>query len=139
MVIDGSYINKKICRNSELNQGHRDFQSLALPTELLRHIYLIFTGLVEQALRFPYTFRLSAPLGELLRHIYLILTGLTTHLFTAFLKAVSLLYLLNIINQVFFRKNNRKGKKPSYILYSNSVEQAKLLRFDLLPSVSFLL
>ena len=63
--------DKKICRNSELNQGHRDFQSLALPTELLRHIYLIFTGLVEQALRFPYTFRLSAPLGELLRHILL--------------------------------------------------------------------
>ena len=27
---------KKWCRNSELNQGHRDFQSLALPTELLR-------------------------------------------------------------------------------------------------------
>ena len=27
----------KWCRNSELNQGHRDFQSLALPTELLRH------------------------------------------------------------------------------------------------------
>ena len=44
--------DKKICRNSELNQGHRDFQSLALPTELLRHIYLIFTGLVEQTLRF---------------------------------------------------------------------------------------
>ena len=55
---------KKWCRNSELNQGHRDFQSLALPTELLRHIYLIFTGLVEQALHFPYTFRLSAPLGS---------------------------------------------------------------------------
>ena len=32
------YKAKKICRNSELNQGHRDFQSLALPTELLRHI-----------------------------------------------------------------------------------------------------
>ena len=29
---------KKICRVSESNQGHRDFQSLALPTELTRHI-----------------------------------------------------------------------------------------------------
>ena len=35
-------IDKKICRNSELNQGHRDFQSLALPTELLRHILCNF-------------------------------------------------------------------------------------------------
>ena len=34
------YKGKKICRNSELNQGHRDFQSLALPTELLRHILI---------------------------------------------------------------------------------------------------
>ena len=33
-------LGKKICRNSELNQGHRDFQSLALPTELLRHIFI---------------------------------------------------------------------------------------------------
>ena len=30
--------HKKICRVSESNQGHRDFQSLALPTELTRHI-----------------------------------------------------------------------------------------------------
>ena len=30
---------KKICRVSESNQGHRDFQSLALPTELTRHIF----------------------------------------------------------------------------------------------------
>ena len=43
-------LTQKICRNSELNQGHRDFQSLALPTELLRHIFLIFGELVEQAL-----------------------------------------------------------------------------------------
>ena len=28
----------KKCRVSELNQGHRDFQSLALPTELTRHL-----------------------------------------------------------------------------------------------------
>ena len=30
----------KICHNSESNQGHRDFQSLALPTELSGHITL---------------------------------------------------------------------------------------------------
>ena len=36
------YKGKKICRNSELNQGHRDFQSLALPTELLRHTLFDF-------------------------------------------------------------------------------------------------
>ena len=33
---------QKICRVSESNQGHRDFQSLALPTELLRQTFLIF-------------------------------------------------------------------------------------------------
>ena len=43
--------DKKICRNSELNQGHRDFQSLALPTELLRqtpYLIFIYAQLLEQ-------------------------------------------------------------------------------------------
>ena len=30
------------CPDSELNQGHRDFQSLALPTELSGHIVELF-------------------------------------------------------------------------------------------------
>ena len=38
VAVESINIHNKICRNSELNQGHRDFQSLALPTELLRHI-----------------------------------------------------------------------------------------------------
>lgn len=29
------------CRDAELNHGRRDFQSLALPTELSRHILII--------------------------------------------------------------------------------------------------
>ncbi len=33
----------KICHNSESNQGHRDFQSLALPTELLWHKIILST------------------------------------------------------------------------------------------------
>ena len=37
----------KWCRNSELNQGHRDFQSLALPTELLRHVPLSLLYLLK--------------------------------------------------------------------------------------------
>ena len=32
----------KWCRVSESNQGHRDFQSLALPTELTRHVLFNF-------------------------------------------------------------------------------------------------
>ena len=31
--------NYKWCRLAESNCGHRDFQSLALPTELKRHTY----------------------------------------------------------------------------------------------------
>ena len=33
---------KEWCRVSESNQGHRDFQSLALPTELTRHTLYAF-------------------------------------------------------------------------------------------------
>ena len=33
---------KKKCRLQELNQGHKDFQSFALPTELKRHNVLVF-------------------------------------------------------------------------------------------------
>lgn len=33
----------KWCRVSESNQGHRDFQSLALPTELTRHSLFDYT------------------------------------------------------------------------------------------------
>ena len=43
-VFDQTNTYKKICRNSELNQGHRDFQSLALPTELLRHIFILLSS-----------------------------------------------------------------------------------------------
>ena len=61
-------LDKKVCRNSELNQGHRDFQSLALPTELLRHtllnFHLVRLSLAEQALHISEPFRLSAPLGS---------------------------------------------------------------------------
>ena len=45
------YYLLKWCRNSELNQGHRDFQSLALPTELLRqtpYLIFIYAQLLEQ-------------------------------------------------------------------------------------------
>ena len=44
----------KICRVSESNQGHRDFQSLALPTELTRQIYLIFKILISSVGEFSY-------------------------------------------------------------------------------------
>ncbi len=60
----------KWCRNSELNQGHRDFQSLALPTELLRHLLFNFVrvGRASSTL-----LTLFAPFhstqGELLRQI----------------------------------------------------------------------
>ena len=55
---------QKWCRNSELNQGHRDFQSLALPTELLRHtLFNLSLELVEQALLFSFSFRFT-PLGS---------------------------------------------------------------------------
>ena len=59
----------KWCRNSELNQGHRDFQSLALPTELLRLI--LFTCHFESVGRASSTFlTLSLSLlWELLRLI----------------------------------------------------------------------
>ncbi len=41
----------KWCHVSESNQGHRDFQSLALPTELTWHGDIqFFVELVEQAL-----------------------------------------------------------------------------------------
>ncbi len=35
------YTPKKWCSDSELNQGHGDFQSPALPTELSEHIILM--------------------------------------------------------------------------------------------------
>ena len=65
---------KKICRNSELNQGHRDFQSLALPTELLRHTLIInlSSELVEQALQKSILRSAALHLRELLRHILFI-------------------------------------------------------------------
>ena len=59
----------KWCRNSELNQGHRDFQSLALPTELLRPILCNFHWVGRASSTFSLYVSPSAPLGELLRHI----------------------------------------------------------------------
>ena len=38
VITINSKLKQKICRVSESNQGHRDFQSLALPTELTRQI-----------------------------------------------------------------------------------------------------
>ena len=68
------YKGKKICRNSELNQGHRDFQSLALPTELLRHFTFIQFSkeLVEQALRLlnSFSFRFTPLKGAIAAYYY---------------------------------------------------------------------
>ena len=80
-----------------MNQGHRDFQSLALPTELLRHIIL--------------NYKIKSISSSCLR---------------SFQMPVRLLYLLNIFNQVFFLKfiilfsnnNKKEGLKPSSLHYS---------------------
>ena len=37
----------KWCRVSESNQGHEDFQSSALPTELSGHIVLLLQAIIE--------------------------------------------------------------------------------------------
>ena len=52
-----------------MNQGHRDFQSLALPTELLRPILCNFHRVGRASSTFSLYVSPSAPLGELLRPI----------------------------------------------------------------------
>ena len=60
----------KWCRVSESNQGHRDFQSLALPTELTRHVLFNFSLLlVEQVVNRISTGSASLALTELTRHV----------------------------------------------------------------------
>ena len=63
----------KWCHVSESNQGHRDFQSLALPTELTWHIYSIIIG-VGRACSTSLTPLRSTPLRELTWHICHLLT-----------------------------------------------------------------
>ena len=100
---------QKICRNSELNQGHRDFQSLALPTELLRHISIKFSPeLVEQALRNLNSVPFHSTGGAIAAYFLLISGALWLYAYQIFNNILTLLQLHSfeelsgLISHVFY-------------------------------------